>query len=100
MNVELSGSQDDPSNPDPLALALGAASLGLGIWGILWPRQLGAVLGTDQDTARLIGFRDVGLALPLLGWGSRPALLSRAVLDLGDAFVFRHRPLIAVGAAA
>ncbi|HLT95753.1 MAG TPA: hypothetical protein VK070_03095 [Acidimicrobiia bacterium] len=85
---------------DPLALALGAGSFAIGVWGALAPRSLGRLLEVDATTARLIGFRDLAMVFVLFSRESRLGIGSRAILDLGDALVFRgRRPLIAGFAA-
>ena len=79
---------------------LAGGALGFGVIGIAAPSRLAKMLGSDDDTARAIGFRDVGNGLVILA-APQAGIAQRAFFDVGDAIVFgRRKPLVAVGALA
>lgn len=79
---------------------LGAGALGFGLLGLASPRRLARMMATDEDTARTIGFRDVGSALALLASSDkRIAVVQRMLLDLGDASLLARRKPVAAAAA-
>jgi hypothetical protein len=61
--------------------------------------RLGA---TEEETARELGFRDLGNgALLLAGADPRLAIGHRVLFDVSDAFLFgRRKPAVALGALA
>lgn len=85
-----------PAEPSPLELALGTASLGIGMVGMVAPRFVAGLMRIDRSAVWLLAVRDVASAWLLLGWGGRPAFLSRAIFDLGDGvLMLRRRPALA-----
>jgi len=81
-----------------LTRLLGGGALAFGALGVVNPGSLARLMETDVETARAIGFRDVGSALLLLGGGGAPAIVQRIVYDLSDALLLvRRKP---AGAAA
>jgi hypothetical protein len=72
---------------------IAAGSLGFGVLGLARPHRLAALIGSDEETARTLGVRDLtnGLALAAAlatGRDPRPALAARALADLSDAWKF------------
>jgi hypothetical protein len=86
---------------------LGGGAAGFGLLGVvrprtvLRPRTLARMLGSDVETAREVGIRDLGNALVFAGGANRPAVLQRMLYDVSDAVVFgRRKPGVAAGALA
>ena len=82
-----------------LRRVMGAGTLGFGILGVASPRTLGRMLAVDDETARAIGFRDIGSGFALLR-GGRAALVQRIVFDLSDARLLAGRRKPAAAALA
>jgi len=87
-----------PARPTSLALGLGA--LGFGAYGLVAPRSLANLVGSEsEELGRELGFRDLGNALVFAAGSNRAALLQRMLYDVGDAVQFgRRKP--GVGAVA
>ena len=81
---------------------VGAGSLAVGAAGIVQPR-LAAWTGVEPPEARGLGFRDIAIGVAVYAH-PRIGLLQRAIVDVGDAFVFARRNALvsglAVGSAA
>ncbi len=85
-----------------LVRVLASGAFGFGALGVSRPSRLAAMMGSDEETAREVGFRDIGSALVLLG-SERPraAIAQRMLYDLSDAYLFgRGRPKVAAAALA
>jgi hypothetical protein len=79
---------------------LGIGALAFGVLGVLRPAALARMMDSDEETARTVGFRDLGNALALL-WSAdpRPAIVQRMLYDVGDALhLARRKPGAAAGA--
>ncbi len=85
-----------------LAKLLGAGALAFGVLGLVRPRSLARMAATDEETARELGFRDLGNgALLLASADPRLAIGQRMLFDVSDALLFgRRKPGVAVGALA
>lgn len=80
-------------------LFFGGGSLAFGIWGLVDPASLARFMGSSDDAARVIGFRDTGVGLLIAAAGGPLPLALRALYDLGDAVTLRERkPGVAAGA--
>jgi len=78
---------------------LAGGSLAFGLLGLVAPGRLARMMGSDEETARAIGLRDVGNALTFALAPTRAAATQRMLYDLGDAAVFGPRkPGVAAGA--
>jgi hypothetical protein len=82
------------------AIGMGAATLAFVAWAFARTDELAALLESDVATARAMAVRDLGSGITLLASKEpRPALVARALYDLGDAAVFgRSRPKVAASA--
>lgn len=81
------------------AVVLAGGSLAFGLLGLVAPGRLVRLMGSDEETARAIGRRDVGNALTFALAPTRAAATQRMLYDLGDAAVFGPRkPGVAAGA--
>lgn len=81
------------------AAVLAGGSLAFGLLGLVAPGRLARMMGSDEETARAIGLRDVGNALTFALAPTRAAATQRMLYDLGDAAVFGPRkPGVAAGA--
>jgi len=60
------------------------------------------MLGSSEETARELGFRDLGNALVIFAAGDpRPGIAQRMLYDLSDAYLFgRRKPAVAAAALA
>lgn len=88
-------------DPGPVGYALGLASLGIGVAGLVVPGMVSRVMKVERSTVWIIAVRDLASAWLILTWGGSPAFLSRALFDLGDAvLMIRRRPILAVLAGA
>jgi hypothetical protein len=77
---------------------LAAGALGFGVFGIASPARLARMLGSDEATAREVGFRDLGNGLVILA-APTAGIAQRMLYDVSDAIMFgRRRPRVAVGA--
>lgn len=82
------------------ASVLGWGALGIAIAALVMPGRLARAMRVDRSAVRVIAVRDLVSAWLLLGGGGVPALLVRAVFDIGDvALMARRRPLFAFVAA-
>jgi hypothetical protein len=83
-------------------LILRAGAVGFGLLGTAKPQSFARMIHADEDTARAIGFRDLGnAALLLASENPRAAIVQRALYDLSDAWVFgRRNPAAALSALA
>jgi len=81
---------------------LGGGALAFGIYGVVAPRSLARMLGSDDEKlAREIGLRDIGNALVFASGSNRTAMLQRMLFDVSDAAQFgRRKPKVAAGALA
>jgi hypothetical protein len=90
-------------SPTAVRHFMGAASLGLGLAGVVKPDLLARLTGAEKDEARGLGFRDLAIGLAIYAT-PRLGLAQRALVDLGDAWVFaRRKPAVipvALGSAA
>ncbi len=81
------------------AVVLAGGSLAFGLLGLVAPGRLARMMGSDEETARAIGLRDVGNALTFALAPTRAAATQRMLYDLGDAAVFGPlKPGVAAGA--
>jgi hypothetical protein len=82
---------------------LGVASLAFGVVGIVKPDVPARLTGAGVGEARGLGFRDVAIGAAIYA-SPRVGFAQRAVVDLGDAWVFAKRkpPVVALalGSAA
>lgn len=79
---------------------LAAGALGFGVLGVVAPARLAAMMGSDAETAREVGFRDLGNGFVILA-APRAGLAQRAFFDVSDALMFgRRKPLVGIGALA
>jgi hypothetical protein len=79
---------------------LGAGALGFGVLGLVAPARLARMVGSDEETARELGLRDLGNGLVILA-APQVGLAQRALFDVGDAVMFgRRKPKVGVGALA
>ncbi|HEX2505073.1 MAG TPA: hypothetical protein VHK22_02590 [Gaiellaceae bacterium] len=85
---------------DTVVKILGGGALAFGVLGVVDPPRLARMMGADDETAREVGFRDVGNGLLLLASPDpRPAIAQRALYDVADAVMFgRRKPGVAAGA--
>jgi hypothetical protein len=85
---------------DTIVKILGGGALAFGVLGLVRPAKLAELMAADEETAREVGFRDVGNGLLLLASPDpRPAIAQRALYDVADALMFGPRkPGVAVGA--
>ena len=85
-----------------ISYVLGGGALAFGVLGLVDPARLARMMAGDEETARAIGFRDVGNAIAIFATGGgRPAIVQRMLFDVGDAVMFGPRkPKVAVGALA
>lgn len=83
-----------------LAKLLGVGTLAFGVLGLVRPGVLGRMVASDEETAREIGFRDLGNgALLLASPDPRPAIAQRMLFDVSDALMFgRRKPGVAAAA--
>ncbi|MGH3092932.1 MAG: hypothetical protein ACRDOG_11495, partial [Gaiellaceae bacterium] len=71
-----------------LAKLLGAGALAFGVLGLVRPRSLARMAATDEETARELGFRDLGNgALLLASADPRLAIGQRMLFDVSDALL-------------
>lgn len=79
---------------------LAAGALGFGALGVAAPARLARLVGSDEETARELGFRDLGNGLVILAAPSA-GLAQRAFYDVSDAVMFgRRKPKVGIGALA
>jgi hypothetical protein len=85
-----------------LANVLGAGALAFGVLGLARPQALARMAATDEETARELGFRDLGNGgLLLASSDPRLAIVQRMLFDASDALLFgRRKPSVAVAALA
>ena len=85
-----------------IRVVLGGGAFAFGIYGIVAPRSLARMVGSDDaKLGREIGFRDLGNALVFASGSHRTAMLQRMLYDMSDAAQFRRRkPKVAAGALA
>ena len=85
-----------------LARFLGPGALAFGVLGLARPGFLARLAATDEETARELGFRDLGNgALLVASADPRLAIGQRVLFDVSDALVFgRRKPGVAVSALA
>jgi hypothetical protein len=79
---------------------LAAGAIGFGLLGVARPQRLAHLMGTDEESARALGFRDLtnGVLL-LLARDKRPLLAARALANLDDAWKYgRSDRRVLVGA--
>jgi hypothetical protein len=77
---------------DTVTKILGAGALAFGVLGLVRPAKLADMMAADEETAREVGFRDVGNGLLLLvSPDPRPAIAQRALYDVADAVMFGPR---------
>ena len=82
-----------------MKVLLTGGSLFFAAWGMAAPRSLGRAMGVSEETARFIGFRELGAGLVLAGGHHRARYLPRVVFDASDAWAMRRdHPNAAVGA--
>lgn len=83
-----------------LSRLLGVGTLAFGVLGLARPALLGRMVDSDVETAREIGFRDLGNgALLLASPDPRPAIAQRVLFDVSDALMFgRRKPGVAAAA--
>jgi hypothetical protein len=73
---------------------MGAASLGLGIAGIVKPELFVRLTAAERNEARALGFRDLIVGVGIYA-APKVGLAQRAVADLGDSIVFaRRKPVV------
>ena len=77
---------------------MGAASLGLGVLGIVRPEIFVRLTGAERDETRGLGFRDLLVGIGIYA-APRVGLTQRALADLGDAIVFARRKPVVVPVA-
>jgi NADH/NAD ratio-sensing transcriptional regulator Rex len=84
----------------PLTRALGLAALAFGLYGLVSPRSLARLVGSDSaELGRELGVRDLGNALVFASGANRAALAQRMLFDVSDAVQFgRRRRRVAVAA--
>jgi hypothetical protein len=83
---------------EPIALILGGGALFFGVLGVVKPRAMAWLMGSNDEIGRQLGFRDLGNALMFAAGATRPALAQRLLYEISDIVMFgRRRPL--VGAA-
>lgn len=87
---------------EPIGRVLGAGALAFGVLGIAAPKRLARMLGSGEDAARSVGFRDVGNALVIFGSAdARLGIAQRVLYDVGDALEYGPRKRgVLVGALA
>lgn len=77
---------------DTVTKILAGGALGFGVLGLVRPGKLAEMMASDEETAREVGFRDVGNGLLLLASPDpRPAIAQRALYDVSDAIMFGPR---------
>ncbi len=83
---------------DRLKLVLGSGALVFGVLGIVRPASLARMCATNEETARELGFRDLGNALVIFAAADpRPGIAQRMLYDVSDAIMFgRRKPVVAV----
>lgn len=83
-------------------LVLGGGALAFGVYGLVAPRRLARMVGSDDaDLGRELGFRDVGNALVFAAGANRAAVMQRMLYDVSDAISFgRQKPRVGAGALA
>lgn len=81
---------------------LGAGALGFGVYGLLAPKSLARMVGSDDaSVGRELGFRDLGNALVFAAGANRAAVMQRMLYDVSDAVRFgRRKPKVGAGALA
>jgi hypothetical protein len=91
-----------PRPKQGLARFLGAGALAFGVLGLRRPGFLARLAATEEETARELGFRDLGNGALLLARADpRLAIGHRVLFDVFGAFLFgRRKPGVAVGALA
>jgi hypothetical protein len=78
---------------------LAGGSLFFAAWGIAAPRSLARAMGVSEETARFIGFRELGAGVVLAGGRGPAPYLPRIVFDVSDAWAMRKdHPNAALGA--
>jgi len=77
---------------------MGAASLGLGVLGLVKPDLFVWLTGAERNQARALGIRDLVVGLGIYA-APRVGLAQRAVADVGDAIVFARRKPVVVPVA-
>ena len=81
---------------DAIKHLMGGGSLALGAAGVVRPATLARMTGTSVEEARGLGFRDLAIGAVIYS-SPRLGLAQRALVDLGDAWVFaKRKPPIAV----
>ena len=81
---------------------LGAGALAFGVYGLVAPRRLARMVGSDEaSVGRELGFRDLGNAFVFAAGANRPAVVQRMLYDVSDAIRFgRRKPAVGAGALA
>ena len=86
--------------PTLITGVLATGALGFGVLGIVAPGRLARMVGSDEETARELGFRDLGNGY-VIHAAPQAALAQRALFDVSDAIMFgRRKPKVGVGALA
>ena len=84
---------------EPLPLVLGAGALFFGVLGVVKPRAMAWLMGSNEEIGRQLGFRDLGNALTFASGATRSGLMQRLLFDVSDALMFgRRKPYVAVAA--
>ena len=85
-----------------IRIVLGGGALGFGVYGVVAPRSLARMVGSDsEELGRELGFRDLGNAVAFAAGAGRAAVLQRMLYDVSDAVQFgRRKPAVAAGALA
>jgi hypothetical protein len=77
---------------------LAAGALGFGVLGLGSPARLARMVGSGEETARELGFRDLGNGLVILA-APTAGIAQRVLYDVSDAIMFgRRKPRVAAGA--
>ena len=78
----------------------GWGSVAIGVWGLIHPKSLTAVMGDDPELGRTLAFRDLVVGVALLKSATPWPLALRISSDVQDAVRLRERsPKVAAGAA-
>lgn len=75
-----------------LSRVLGGGALVFGALGVVRPASLARMLDSTEETAREVGFRDLGNALVILAsTDPRAGIAQRMLYDVSDALMFGRR---------